>query len=247
MTFYYNATGNLTVNWQEDNIPSSRNAPQIKTFNTTTVTEMKADTLWLYFEWGMQAAGCYDPAKEIESDNEFGRQVYRVAKLRNSTHPLVHETIIDAAQALFTTSYAGFASAYLLPTTTDAPVQQLGTMSIQPTRLTVVTPIAIIVVTILLIVGVLNATLFIYGQQKSILREEPVGMLATAAILHGSVDVDVAIAELLENPECRNRPNMVAQGNREFKSMLWRYYGFKIVSSPGHLGNQPTGLLPVAP
>ncbi|KEF53368.1 uncharacterized protein A1O9_10343 [Exophiala aquamarina CBS 119918] len=198
-TSYYNTTGSLTADWLQDPMT----APGIRDFRATSRSEWKADAIWFPLEWGMQETGCYDPMEEIRS-TEFPRQVYRIAKTRNSTSPLLPEVIIDAAQTLFPTMYAIFATSTLLQPT-DEPMQQLATMSVQRTRLIVVPAVAYPVVSILCIVFGLTIALFFYAKQESILTEEPVGMLATAAILHKSADVYLAIARLLVDPKLEPR------------------------------------------
>lgn len=232
MTSYYNTTGKLTADWPQDTMT----APGIRSFHATNRSEWKSDAVWFPLEWGMQEIGCYDPAEEIRS-TEFPRQVYRIAKTRNSTSPLLPEVIIDAAQTLFTTMYAIFTSSNLLKPT-DNPMQQPGTMSVQRTRLIVVPAVAYPVVSILCIVFGLTIALFFYAKQKSILREEPIGMLATAAILHESADVYLAIKRLLENPKCREKPNTIALGDSDFNEFLWRYEDKRVISEPRHLQDQ---------
>ncbi|KIW90035.1 uncharacterized protein Z519_09465 [Cladophialophora bantiana CBS 173.52] len=158
------------------------------------------------------------------------QQVYRLSSHKSSTSALVPHTIIESAQAMFTTMYSIFANQYLLQPT-DAPTTTVGTTFVQPTRLIVVSPIAYIIVSILLIVALLNMAVFVYERQDSILDEEPVGLLGAASILHGSKDIEAAVRETKKAPTYENRVVLTAldDPSKQFNGYIWTYKQGKLV------------------
>ena len=156
---------------------------------------------------GIQVPLCYDVTGNVDS-NEFGRYVYKIARKNNPTSPLLPGTIIDAVQKLFATTFAVFASTALFKPTTS-PANGTGVMSVQETRLIVVSPIAYIVLSVLIIVAILNMSLFLYARQESMLYEEPVGLLGMSGILHKS-DVNELITRLAENPDFKGKTTEAA-------------------------------------
>ena len=126
--------------------------------------------------------------------NEFGQHVYGISSQKNMTSPLSPETIRDAAEILFSTTFAVFASTVLFRPT-NSPQNGTGVRSLDETRLIVVSPIAYIILAILIIVAGLNISLFFYARQESMLWEEPVGLLSMSAILRKS-DVNAIVEEI---------------------------------------------------
>ncbi|EXJ68452.1 uncharacterized protein A1O5_08244 [Cladophialophora psammophila CBS 110553] len=221
---YRTSDGNVTASWE---VQSS--APVITSFQAANISESRSDSIWRFFEMGFQAAGCYDPRADVDT-NEFGRQVYRLASHKSSASALGPQTIIESAQAMFTTMYSIFANLYLLQPT-DAPTTTVGTTFVQPTRLIVVSPIAYIIVSILLIVALLNVALLVYERQDSILDEEPVGLLGAASILHGSEDIEAAVRETKKAPTYENRVVLTAldDPSKQFNGYIWKYKQGKLV------------------
>jgi hypothetical protein len=156
---------------------------------------------------GIQFTSCYDATSNVDS-NEFGQYVYQIASKNNPTSPLLPGTIIDAAQTLFTTTFAVFASTALFKPT-SSPVNSTGVRSVQEARLIVVSPIAYIVLGVLVIVAILNMSLFFYARQESMLYEEPVGLLGMSGILHKS-DVNELVTRLAERPGFRGKTTEAA-------------------------------------
>jgi hypothetical protein len=145
----------------------------------------------------IQSPGCFDPASNVES-NEFGRYVYKIASKKNPASPLLPEAIIDAAQTLFTTTFAVFTSTDLFKPT-SFPLNGSGVHSVEETRLIVVSPVAYIILGVLFAAAVLNIFLFLYARQESMLYEEPVGLLSMSGILHNS-DVNAMVKKLVQDP-----------------------------------------------
>lgn len=164
------------------------------------------DPVWEFFENGIHDPGCYDPQSNVVSNSEFARYVYLISTLisssptnatENSTSsPLLPANIMAAAGALFSTTFAVFASTTLFQPT-ENPLNGNGIYQMSETRMIVVTPMAYVIVSILSVIAILNALLFLHVRQESILCEEPVGLLSVAALLHGS-DVSKLAGEIVE-------------------------------------------------
>jgi hypothetical protein len=173
--------------------------PSLSTFapHQSNTSQFRPDALWRFFEMEIQLPGCVDPASNVNS-NEFGRYVYKIASKKNPTSPLLPDAIIDAAQTLFTTTFAVFTSTDLFKPT-SFPLKGVGVYSVEETRLIVVSPIAYIILGVLSTAAVLNIFLFFYAHQESMLYEEPVGLLSMSGILHNS-DLNTMVKKLVQEP-----------------------------------------------
>jgi hypothetical protein len=178
--------------------------PSLSTFSphASNGSQFRPDAIWRFFEMGIQESGCYDPASHVDS-NEFGRYVYKIAAKENPTAPLLPEAIIDAAQTLFTSTFAVFTSTDLFKPT-SSPLKGSGVHSVQDTRLIVVSPVAYIILAVLSTAALLNISLFFYARQPSMLYEEPVGLVSFAGILHNS-DLNTMVTRLVQGPNFNGR------------------------------------------
>ncbi|MCJ1249111.1 hypothetical protein MMC30_006334 [Trapelia coarctata] len=190
----------------------SISAPSLKDFapHPSNTSQFRPDALWRFFEMGIQDPGCFDPLSNVAS-NEFGRYMYKIAYKKNPVSPLLPGAIIDAAQTLFTTTFAVFASTALFKPT-SSPLDGTGVYSVEETRLIVVSPIAYIILGVLSVVAILNISLFFYTRQKSMLSEEPVGLLSIAWILHDSV-VNTMVADLAKGSNFNGKTKEPAMRN----------------------------------
>lgn len=143
----------------------------------------------------MPEFNCFDQLRNIDAD-EFMRNVYSIAAKRLPDSPLLPEAIIDAASTLWSTTFAVLASTELFKPSSP-PVNGTGIYSSEMSRLIVVSPIAYIILSVLIVVAVLNISLFFYASQESILLEEPVGLVSAAGILHES-SVNEIVDELVK-------------------------------------------------
>jgi hypothetical protein len=200
---YRITSGTLVATIDSMSVPFLRNF----TPNPSNSSQFRPDALWRFFEMGIQELDCFNTASNVDS-NEFGRYVYKIASKNNPTSPLLPGTIIDAAQTLFATTFAVFASTALFKATSSLE-NGTGIRSVQETRLIVVSPIAYIVLSILIIVAILNMSLFFYSRQESMLYEEPVGLLGISGILHKS-DVNELITRLAEKPDFKGKTTEAA-------------------------------------
>lgn len=189
--------------------------PAVKYFTpfTSKTRQIRWDDLWRFFEQGIQTFGCFDPVSDVNS-NEFGRHVYRISSKMNRTSPLSPATIINATETLFSTTFAVFASTVLFHPT-KSPRNGTGIRSFNEIRLIVVSPIAYIILVILITVAGLNILLFFYARNESMLYEEPVGLISMSAILHES-EVNEIVKEFADRAEYDGR--VIPMADVEFKA-----------------------------
>jgi hypothetical protein len=164
----------------------------------TNTSEFRPMAIWRFFEMQIQSSMYFDPVRNVES-NEFGQYVYKMATKAYSASPLLPEGLIDVTQTLFSTTFAVFASTALFKPR-PVPLNSTGIHMIQETRLIVVSPIAYIILGVLVVVVFLNVCLFFYARQESMLFEEPIGLLSFCGILYNS-DVHTMIGRLAEEPD----------------------------------------------
>jgi len=140
---------------------------------------------------------CFDQLRNVDAD-EFMRNVYSIAAKRLPDSPLLPEAIIRAASTLWSTTFAVLASTELFKTL-NPPTNGTGIYLAEVSRLIVVSPIAYIILSVLIVVALLNISLFFYATQESILLEEPVGLVSAAGTLYKS-DVNQVVDELVRGP-----------------------------------------------
>lgn len=160
------------------------------------MTKFRPGALWYLLEKELLDFNCFDATRNVNS-YEFGRHVYRIAAQRFPVSPMLPAAIIDATQTLFSTTFAVLASTTLFQPVVSPVANVTGVYSAQESRLIVVSTVAYIILSVLVIVALLNITLFFYARYESILLEEPVGLVSAAGILHNS-DVNGMVQELVE-------------------------------------------------
>ncbi|OCK97041.1 uncharacterized protein K441DRAFT_549610 [Cenococcum geophilum 1.58] len=173
----------------------SLSAPLLRSFTPypSGTSEFRPESLWSFFETGILEPNCVEPASNMDA-NEFGRYAYRIASKINPVSPLHPEAMASAAQMLFNTTFAVFASTVLFKPA-SSPLNSTGIYSTDEIRLIVVSPVAYVILGVLGTVALLNIFLFYYARQESILYEEPAGLLSMAGILHKS-DVNTMIESI---------------------------------------------------
>lgn len=126
----------------------------------------------------------FDPSTTVDA-NEFAKYVYRMAQHENPKGPLEPKALVTAAQTLYETVYAVFASVHLFKER-DIPLNGTGVYMIEERRLFVQPVVAYVILGVLSVTAVLIACLFLYSQQRSMLKEEPFGLMSYAGILFRS-------------------------------------------------------------
>lgn len=158
------------------------------------MTTFRPNPFSVFFELNMPIFNCFDQLSNVAAD-EFMRNVYNIAVKRSPDSPMLPEAIIDAASSLWSTTFAVLASTELF-----RPINPLlngtGIHSAEVSRLIVVSPIAYIILSVLIVIALLNISLFFYAEEESILLEEPVGLVSAAGILHNS-SVNEIVNELM--------------------------------------------------
>ena len=200
----------------------SLSAPRLRSFTPypSNTSEFRLEDLWLFFETQILEPNCVEPASNMDA-NEFGRYVYKISSKINPVSPLHPEAMASAAQMLFTTTFAVFASTTLFKPA-SLPLNSTGIYSTDETRLIVVSPVAYVILGVLGTVALLNIFLFYYARQESILYEEPVGLLSMAGILHNS-DVNTMIENIVLEADF-NGKTTEAVLKKEGKLDEQRYY-----------------------
>ncbi|CZR57693.1 uncharacterized protein PAC_07582 [Phialocephala subalpina] len=168
----------------------------LKTFtpHLSNMTTFRPALLSRFFELNIPEFNCFDQLRNVDAD-EFMRNVYSIAAKRLPDSPLLPEAIIDAASVLWSTTFAVLASTELFKPSNHL-INGTGIHSVEVSRLIVVSPIAYIILSVLIVVALLNVSLFFYASQESILLEEPVGLVSAAGILHNS-SVNEIVDELV--------------------------------------------------
>jgi hypothetical protein len=184
----------------------------------SNVTTFRPIGVWVFFEQYVSSFQCFDVLRNVVAD-EFMRTVYGIATKRQPDSPFLPDAIIDAATTLWSTTFAVFASTELF-TPASTPLNATGFYSTEVSRLIVVSPIAYIILSVLILVALLNISLFIYASEKSILLEEPVGLASAAIILYRS-DVNVIVAKLMEENNVDKIKKTLLQQEKLKKYRYW--------------------------
>jgi hypothetical protein len=140
------------------------------------------------FEWSLHMVVGFDIQSSVYT-SDFGLHVFRLAMKANSTWPLQPEILANSTSILFTSIFATLSSTILLQQS-DTPLNTTGISTTSTTRLLVVLPVACILIVLVAIIAVLTRFLYHKSLKKSILLEEPIGLLRYANILYGSVLID---------------------------------------------------------
>lgn len=140
------------------------------------------------FEWSLQMVVGFDIQSSIYT-SDFGLHVLRLAIKANSTWPLQPEVLSNSTSILFTSIFAALSSTILLQQS-DIPSNTTGIRTASTTRLIVILPVACILIVLVATMAALTGFLYHESLKKSILLEEPVGLLSYASILYGSVLID---------------------------------------------------------
>jgi hypothetical protein len=174
---YWRTTGSLTLSFQ------SGASPKFVAFQTGNSTSIRP-LVYYRIESTLHAYKVFDPSSKFNSD-AFGLAVYSFANMQNPNSPLDQAAIKNSTEDMFTTFYAALANTMLFTPSNTKPVT--GVVSKSKTRLFVVNPVAYTIVVILVLALVCNIFLFVYAERnRSILKEESVGLLGNAALTHGS-------------------------------------------------------------
>ncbi|PVH78370.1 hypothetical protein DL98DRAFT_656240 [Cadophora sp. DSE1049] len=180
---YWQTPGSLTMATPS---LSSGSAPTIHSFvkNESDAKAFRPPVVSLFFESSLHTIGSFNPTSDVEA-NDFGRHILSLAGKYNESSPIAPETLSSAVQVLFSSVYSVLLSTTVMQPV-SAPVEENTIHTRQRNRLVVVSPVAYIISIILSGVALAIVTMFWYGRQPSVLREEPVGILSHAGILVGS-------------------------------------------------------------
>ncbi|KAF2822827.1 hypothetical protein CC86DRAFT_422774 [Ophiobolus disseminans] len=142
----------------------------------------------------------YVDSGETIDGNEFSKNVYHMSQQSDPIEPLKAESLIVAMEKLLETVYAVFAGTYLF-VQRDISLNETGVYMVTEKRLFVVPGVAHVILGVLGVITVLNAWLFQLARQRSILKEEPYGLLSYAGLIHGSDHITGLVKETMEMKE----------------------------------------------
>ena len=171
--------------------------------------QKESTSLKHWFEMYMSQFQCFNITSWVDG-NEFVKYIYRRAAQISPEEALRPSSLADAMQALLQTTYAIFAATNLfLPR--ETPFSTTGTYTLEEKRLFVVESVSYIVLGVLCIIVMLNTSLFWYAKHKSILKEEPYGLLNAAGILYKSNLNNTIMQTIVDTGEDPGRARSVAK------------------------------------
>ncbi|KAN0110871.1 hypothetical protein V8E51_007258 [Hyaloscypha variabilis] len=224
VTAYFNTSGTLSITLDS----TSSAIPKIQNFTpiSTALIDNPRPEFWQDFETLLHEASINDGTATI-SATDFGRLVLEYARTIEPQAYLGSNVLLSSTEAIFTAVYAVMAQTFLLQPT--AAVGITGTLSISTTRLLVVTPIAYAITGILCAVCLILVWIFSYVRtHKSILYEEPKGLLGSAAILSKS-GLESEVNQIRTNmPSNTTAGKIVEMVEKEEKFKELRQRGWRI-------------------
>ena len=152
-----------------------------------------------YLELTINTFQCFDVLTTVEG-NQLVKYIYRLSSKINPAEPFHPETMANATRIMLETTYAIFAATSLFKPL-SSPVNSTGTRIVSEKRLYVVGPVSYVVLCVLTITAFLNIGIFEYVGTKSILKEEPYGLLNAAGILYKSTINQTMIGEIVSSED----------------------------------------------
>lgn len=191
---YWTTPGNVTIS--NDNSDNG----SVYTFTPEGNATSFRPLLWRPFEDNLHDISVFDPTGIYQTD-DFSRVIYTLSAKFNSSSPLNGSSLANAFERVFTTVYAMTTNTLLFQQAV-APTEFEGVLTVAENRLYVVSPIAYTVVGAMLAILICNIVFSIYAYvRKSILLEEPVGLLGHAALLDQS-----DLSSIVHNVKQQNPP-----------------------------------------
>jgi Protein of unknown function (DUF3433) len=190
---YWKTTGTLTGRIEEGSTPKL-DAFKENASNETEFRPLGADLI----ETDLTLYVSSDP-KAIFITDILGTVVYEVARKSNPANPLDSKAVKSAIESVWPSVFAYLTTTYLIQRPDERKVQ--GQASRSETRLFVVSPVAWTIVVIMILVVLCNTFLILHAESnRSILAEEPIGLLGAAVLLQ-----DSDISGLVTRVQGRNR------------------------------------------
>jgi hypothetical protein len=127
--------------------------------------------------------------------------IYSVAEKLNPQNPLDSIALLNATENLFTTTFAAMATTLLFPQASSG-VAQKALFSVDRYRLVVVSPVAWIIIVLLIAALLANGYIIYHSTKESILIGEiPTGLLGYGKLVHRSKDLLEFLDQLQEQFE----------------------------------------------
>ncbi|KAK4100618.1 hypothetical protein N658DRAFT_91095 [Parathielavia hyrcaniae] len=205
-------------------VTSSSAAPNIRSFTrlrgNDTSNSVRRGTSWQVIERGMLNPVVLNPSG-VWSTSEFGVTIVYVAeKMAGSEGLLAPAVLLEAISRVFTATYAmGMATGTFDPLEAEETVT--GTVWTPATRLLVVDWAAYLIASLLLTVLVLSGWVSWHAYHtRSILTEEPEGLLAMAGLLDGS-ELTALVPHIQRQPGYDGRVRKIGKRLVEVKENAW--------------------------
>jgi hypothetical protein len=207
-------------------VASSSSAPAIRSFrrparNEDSNLSIRHEVGWQLIEEGMLRPVVFNPSSAPWATSEFGSTVLYVAeKLAGNTDYLTAPVLSEAIARVFTATYAiGTAMGTFDPLAAEERAP--GTVWTPTTRLVVVEWAAYLVAGLLLTVLVLTGWVSWHAHHtRSILTEEPEGLLAMAGLLDGS-ELMALVPYIRQQPGYKGRVKKTGKRLAEVKDSAW--------------------------
>ena len=212
---YASTRGKLEVKIGIDGIPV------VQSFSPTSDSNVTKPEWWRSFELQLQTIQEYDSYGTV-SETVLGRLIIALAG-RDYPHSFLQaHNLINATSSVFQSTYAILAAAdFYKPALT--PILISATLYSSETRLLVSSPVAYTIVGVLVAILALLVWTQLYARQhRSILYEEPVGLLGHAAVSTGGDMLDIVQATRDEQ-EFDGRVLAALKGHRSLAGAQCRF------------------------
>lgn len=164
----------------------------------TTNTSSTRPLHWINFETSLQDLSNFDPAQP-DFSTAYGDLLLTYAKKVNPTSPISPESLASAASTIFSTIYAFLGATEVFQPLTP-PSLTIGSVTHSENRLHVIPWIGYTCIGILFVLATQTVLIVFFLQRhKTILREDPVGLMGMANLLYRS-DVHELVHQAREEP-----------------------------------------------
>ncbi|OQV00710.1 hypothetical protein CLAIMM_06174 [Cladophialophora immunda] len=195
---YHQTAGNLSVSI----------GPTSSVWNSSFAPNSSSDftfqpTAWQVYENGLHLSDYFDPTATV-SASLFALLTVSYSQLLSGTTELQTSALVQASEQVFRSTFAATSHLFFLQPLAE-PVSRTGALSMSTRRLFVVSPIAWIMVGVLVFLCIISfSALFYTHSNDSILTEEPCGIISFAKIVSGGACEDFArgyLANAVNNNE----------------------------------------------
>jgi hypothetical protein len=197
---YWTVNGTLGVVRTTDSTNRSAETPSFS--ESSRSIEELPDIKRQQFEEGVAKVQSINIGSKVNTPDRLAELVARY--IDNHDLEFAEDNLIKASSTVYPAVYTMLCLDKFYPTLAQ-PIQQGGVLHIPENRLHVVEPVAIAMITFLVILVVESIYLIVYlHKYPSILAEEPIGLVGAANLLHNS-NISRVIAKFHEEPRFDGR------------------------------------------